>query len=83
MHAYEMHRALLMEMVADAHNQRIRPGELGRRLAHEIGASISVANEIIKQIIATGDLVYTYRDPCSFVELPLAAVTAGSGSFHR
>ncbi len=77
MTAYDVQRERLLDLVATAPNQRIRPSELSQKLAQEIGSSTFVANELIKHTVAEGDLVYAYRDPCSYVEIPCNGCEGG------
>ncbi len=78
MTGYETQRERLIELVATAKNQRLMPGEASRKLANALGLTTWGANEIIKRTIAEGALVYAYREPISYVELPRTAVAAGT-----
>jgi len=77
MNEYEMHRERVMELVGSAPNQRMRPNDLKRQLAQESGPSMYVVNEIIKDLVEDEDLVYTYRDPYSYVEIPCNGCEGG------
>ena len=77
MNEYEMHRERVMELVGSAPNQRMRPIDLTRQLAQESGLSAYVVNEIIKDLVEEADLVYAYRDPCSYVEIPCNGCEGG------
>ena len=74
---HAMHRERLMDLVAAAQNHRMQPGKLGQRLAQEAGFSAQTARELIKKMIEDGDLVYSYRDPCSYVEIPCNGCEGG------
>jgi hypothetical protein len=41
-------------------------------LSHKLGISSFVVNEAIEELVEAGELVYTYRDPDSYVEILLA-----------
>jgi len=59
-----------MELVAGAAHQRVRPNDVEQTLAQEFDVTVTEVNESIKELVAKDDLVYSYRDPCSYVEIP-------------
>lgn len=70
MNTYEMHKEAIMELVASSAHQRVRPSDVKQWIARKFEASTYTANEILKDLVREGDLVYAYRDPCSYVEIP-------------
>jgi hypothetical protein len=77
MNGYETQKERIMELVASAPNQRIRPSGISRQLAREMGTSSDVVNKIIKEMVDEEELVYTYRDPCSYLEMPCNGCEGG------
>ena len=77
MKEHEKHRERIMELVASAPNQRMRPSDISRHLAQESRLSAHDVTRIIREIIEEGDLEYTYRDPCSYVEIPCNGCEGG------
>ena len=77
MSEYEMYQEQVMELVGAAPNQRMRPTELTRQLAKVSGLSAHVVNKIIKDLVEEEDLVYSYRDPCTYVEIPCNGCEGG------
>lgn len=71
MNSIEKTKEKIMKMVMDTKNHRIRPHELEKTLFHERGVSISIVKEALKDLVKLGRLVFTYRDPCSYVEIPV------------
>jgi hypothetical protein len=70
MNAHEETKERILEEVWTAENQRVRPADLERRLAHERGLALSSVKDAVNELVAEGFLVYAYRDPCSFLEIP-------------
>jgi len=77
MNEYKMHRERVMELIASAPNQRMRPIDLTQQLAQESGLSAIVTNEIITDLVEEKDLVYTFRDFCAYVEIPCNGCEGG------
>jgi len=65
----EVKRQLLM-LVTEADNHRRRPHELHESLLRSTGASRSTIQRALTDLVRDGELVFTYRDPCSYVEIP-------------
>ena len=63
-------RSHILEVVTRAPNRRIRPVFLGRTLRRECHPSKAAVRKALGDLIRARKLVYTYRDPCSFVEIP-------------
>ncbi len=59
-----------MELIASSSNQRLRPNEVKQLLAREFDISTAAVKAVFKQLVDGGDLVYSYRDPCSYLEIP-------------
>lgn len=77
MNEHRMHRERIMELVGSARNQRMRPIELTQQLAKESGLSANEVNKIIKELVDEEDLVFSFRDPCSYVEIPCNGCEGG------
>ena len=58
--------------VWESPEQRIRPIELEKKLEKEYGLARAVFKDVLKELIGEGELVFTYRDPCNYVEVPSA-----------
>ena len=70
MNAHEETKERIREAVWGAPDQRIRPIDLERKLEKEHGLALVAIKDVLKELIGEGELVFTYRDPCSFVEIP-------------
>ena len=71
MNAHEEIIERIMEAVLGAPDQRIRPIDLGKKLEQEHGLAPSTIKDAVHELTADGELAYTYRDPCSYVEIPV------------
>ena len=60
----------IVAMVREARAERLRPRELFKLLGEQHGLTWSAARRALSPLLHDQRLVYTYRDPCSFVELP-------------
>ena len=69
MNALEEIKERTMEAVWETPNQRIRPIDLKRKLEEHSLVPVAI-RDMLKELIGEGKLVYTYRDPCSYVEIP-------------
>ena len=58
-----------------ASNQRLRPHDVERILSHKLGVSIHTIHQGVKDLAEEGKLVYTYRDPDSYIEVVKAVGT--------
>ncbi len=74
---HELMRERLMELIASSSNQRLRPNDAKQVVSQEFAVSASTINEVLKELVEDGDLVYTYRDPCSYVEIPCNGCEGG------
>jgi len=70
MDSLKLTKEQIMKMVSGAGNQRIRPFVLEKFLSKEMGVSIPAVKKALKDLIQEERLVFTYRDPCSYVEIP-------------
>ena len=61
----------IMDLVACARNQRLRPHEVERTLLASLGVPGDTAKTALKELIEEERLVYSYHDPCSYVEIPV------------
>lgn len=60
----------IIEMVETNKDQRRNPRELMRSLNAEFGASPSQVREALNDLIRERKLVFTYRSPYTYVEIP-------------
>jgi hypothetical protein len=65
---YEHLKDQVLHLVSEAPDHRVRPFEAARTLSHVKGISRQMFNQAVCDLVEEGELVYTYRDPCSFVE---------------
>ena len=63
-------RNKIMEMVMAAEDQRQRPYSLVKTVADNSRVPIFRVKKVLEDLIKERKLVFTYRDPCSFVEIP-------------
>jgi len=61
----------IMDLVACVRNQRLRPYEVERTLLDSLGIPCDAAKAALKELIEEEKLVYSYHDPCSYVEIPI------------
>jgi len=60
----------IMTLILTAKNRRLRPKDVEWSLADKLGVSVSTIKEALKVLINKGLLVYTYRNPFDYVEIP-------------
>lgn len=60
----------IMVQVIGASNHRVRPHEVEKSLSKRLGVSAFTVREAVKDLVEEGELTFTYRDPCSYVEIP-------------
>jgi hypothetical protein len=70
MNEYEILQESIMELVATSTNQRIRPIDAIQTLRRRHDVSAFTVNDALADLVQEGELVYSYRDPCSYVEIP-------------
>ena len=66
-------KARILEIVSRTSNRRVRPVLLERALRREFGFTVKEFKRALYDLVKAHRLVYTYRDPCSFLEIPAAA----------
>ena len=76
---YERIKEQILTLVTEAENQRRRPHELHESLLRSLGASRSAVQQSLNELVREGKLVFTYRDPCSYVEIPESVGTTPAG----
>ena len=64
-------RSRILNIVSNAPNHRIRPNTLHRTLVEEFGVPIQRIKDLLTDLIEERALVFTYRDPCSYIEIPV------------
>lgn len=60
----------ILEIVSNQPNKRIRPITLERELREELRVPLHEIKEALNDLMEEESLVFTYRDPCSYVEVP-------------
>jgi DNA-binding GntR family transcriptional regulator len=68
--AREEIKVRVLELVLGATDRRIRPITLEKTVASQTGVSIQDVREALSELEREGAVVQTYRDPCSYVEIP-------------
>ena len=71
-------RKKIMEMITTAENQRQRPYSVLKTVSDNLGVPIFRVKKALEDLLKERKLVFTYRDPCSFVEIPINDVPRGS-----
>ena len=66
-----------MELVIDAEHQRQRPYLLVKTVSENSGVPIFWVKKVLENLVKERKLVFTYRDPCSFVEIPIDDISRG------
>lgn len=64
-------RSRILNLVAEAKEQRFRPIELKRMLEEKYQYSMFSVQKTLNDMVRNGDLIFTYRDPCNYVEIPM------------
>lgn len=67
----------IMDLIASAKDQRLRPRDVEKTVAGEVRISVSSAKDALNDLVEQGELVYAYRDPCSYVEFPCNGCQGG------
>jgi hypothetical protein len=70
----------IIEMISTETKQRWRPYVVVRKLSEELGVPVSKIREALDNLIRKRKLVFTYRDPCSYVEFPVREDAIGGRS---
>lgn len=66
---FERLKEEILALLSAASDQRLRPHEVEKGLAHKLGVSIYTAQDAIRVLAEEGRLVFTYRDPTSYIEI--------------
>jgi hypothetical protein len=64
----------IMEIVTAAEDQRQRPFSVVKTVSDTLGVPIFRVKKALESLIKERRLVFTYRDPCSFVEIPIKEI---------
>ena len=59
----------ILVSLSAASAQRLRPHDVERSLSHKLGVSTRTIHQGVKDLVEEGKLVYTYRDPDSYIEV--------------
>ena len=74
----EQIRKKIMEMVTAAEDQRQRPHSVVMTVSSDLEVPLFRVKKILENLVKERKLVFTYRDPCSFVEMPCDDVSRGA-----
>ena len=69
---YEKIRNDIWDIVMHSEGMRVRPNELEKAVSHKYAVDRRAARGILKGLLDEETLVFSYRDPCSFIEIPHA-----------
>jgi len=70
MNDFDLVKNEIMTQVIRAEDHRIRPHEVEKSVAEKMGVSRYVVTQAVNDLVEEGDLVFAYRDPCHYVEVP-------------
>jgi hypothetical protein len=70
MSEYERLKSEIIKLVTGASSQRVRPHDLGKISSTNLGVSVHTAQQALHELVREGKLIFTYRDPCTYVETP-------------
>ena len=68
MNQYRRLKEETLHLVSDAPDERLTPHEAAHVLSHALRVSWWTVQQAFRDLVEEGDLVYTYRDPTSFLE---------------
>jgi hypothetical protein len=74
----EQIRKKIMELVTAAEDQRQRPHSVVMTVSSDLEVPIFRVKKVLENLVKERKLIFTYRDPCSFVEMPLKDVSRGA-----
>lgn len=74
----EQIRKKIMEMVTAAEDQRQRPHSVVMAVSSDLEIPIFRVKKVLENLVKERKLVFTYRDPCSFVEMPFKDMARGA-----
>ena len=75
---YERLKEDILMLVADAENKRLRPHALEKSLSSGFGGSLFTVQQALNDLVREGKLVFSYRDPSSYVEIPPASARSSA-----
>ena len=65
----QIEKEILM-LVSFSKEQRLRPNAVEKELVRKLGISLSRIKLVLNDLVKKRELVYTYRDPYSYLEIP-------------
>jgi hypothetical protein len=71
MRSNEKIKTLILSLVTGSMKQRLRPFTLEQTVMRKTGASLDEVKRALNELMREEELVYSYRDPCSYVEVPV------------
>jgi hypothetical protein len=74
----EQIRKKIIEMITAAEDQRQRPHSVVMTVSSDLEIPIFRVKKVLENLVKERKLVFTYRDPCSFVEMPFKDVSRGA-----
>jgi hypothetical protein len=74
----EQIRKKIMELVTATEDQRQRPHSLVMTVSSDLEVPMFRVKKALENLVKERKLVFTYRDPCSFVEMPFNDVSRGA-----
>ena len=74
----EQIRKKIMEMISANENQRQRPYLVVKTVSSVFGVPSVRVKEMLEDLLKERKLVYTYRDPCSYIEIPFNDLPTGT-----
>ena len=78
MNQFDQIKEEVLFLVSSAKYQRMRPHEVEKNLSKKLGVSLFMVKEALEDLVEQRELVFTYRDPSSYVEVPSAGGLPGA-----
>ena len=66
---YQYVKTEILTSLSGVSDHRLRPHDLQRTLSHKLGVPMHTVRQAVHDLVADGKLVYTYRDPMSYIEI--------------
>ncbi|MFC2171414.1 hypothetical protein ACFLU6_02135 [Acidobacteriota bacterium] len=60
----------IIVLISNSKKRRVRPLELKKTVSSKLRLPGSLVKEALDDLVKSRELVFTYRDPCSYVEIP-------------
>ena len=60
----------ILELLTSAEDRRLRPHDIKASISEKLGISRHEVMDAIKGLVKQKKLAFSYRDPCSFAEIP-------------